>query len=652
MSQGLHYTLGLNTGGFMSGISQAMSGLGRFGLAMDGIGSALRLAEGAAGFLSKPIKLAASFESTQMAIRTIVGDLKTADALLAKVEKYADSTSFEFPELASATKMLLSFGVAAGDVQTELGRMGDLAAGVGVPLEQLVRIFGQAKAAQALTGGDMMQLTSAGINGYGLVAEIIGKTQAETRKLGEDGKLSFSLLQEGFRRLTSEGGKFYGMTQKQSETTAGRFSTLMDGVNRLYRQLGEPINDALRPLMKDLNENLLPQVGNSMQVAILGMKQAAADGQIGDVLYNAMGNGLARVSNLGEGTFNWLSELLSSGMSMAAHGFAAVFSSQGLDAALSIADGLGKMFTGLGDLIRSNLGEPFREIASAFQAGLTIGIMKLQQMFGALEGELPSYKDLANDFYEQNDPKKLAESGDKNTKEGSAGFLAGLKDEFKAILKPAISSASLPQFKMGTSSDGLERVTRNNLLGVQADGQAELAKKQEANRAGDAALKKTETSQVQLDSNLAAGIAAATAGPEGGEKASMATDGRRRIRGYSQSQAKPRASGLDFLNGFTKTFDDKTKTWSVPVRMSSPLDYLKGKGLQGFGGAVKRISSQGRDAATGIAEEGARSRVVARVASRNDRRQPESTPEAGLLKQLVSAVTSMQKTFDSKIGVA
>ena len=50
--------------------------------------------------------------------------------------------------------------------------------------------------------------------------------------------------------MTSKGGQFSGMMEAQSKTTSGLFSTLKDTFNEVFLTLGQPINDALRPLIE------------------------------------------------------------------------------------------------------------------------------------------------------------------------------------------------------------------------------------------------------------------------------------------------------------------------------------------------------------------------------------------------------------------
>ncbi|MCP5535381.1 MAG: hypothetical protein H7A51_04005 [Akkermansiaceae bacterium] len=97
----------------------------------------------------------------------------------------------------------------------------------------------------------MNQLTGRGIPIIGELAKQFGVSDSQVKKLVESGKVGFPAIEQAFVSLTSEGGKFHGMMAAQSQTTTGLFSTLKDAINETFLILGQPINDALRPLIAE-----------------------------------------------------------------------------------------------------------------------------------------------------------------------------------------------------------------------------------------------------------------------------------------------------------------------------------------------------------------------------------------------------------------
>jgi tape measure domain-containing protein len=667
--QGQWYTLGLDVSGFGSGISSAVGMLGRFGLAVDGIRSAISIGKGLIDTFSKPVKLAAEFESTQGAIQTMVGDLKVGNALLAQIEKYADSTSFEFPELAQTTQLLLAMGTAAGDVRGEIGMMGDLAAGLRQPIESIALVWGQARASGQLMGGDMLQLTSKGIPVYKLLGEILGKDVAEVKKMGEAGQLTFPLLQEAFRRLTSEGGQFYQMTKKQASTTLGLWSTLTDGVNKLYRQLGEPINDILRPMMKEVNEKYLPQMSDKFALVMATMKQSAAEGKLGQLIQDSAIYGLAKAGNFAEGLFNWLPDVLRWGLEKVANTFNGTFSTNGLSMVANLGMGLLKALQAAGDFVASALGEPFRRIGAGFQASLELAGNVILDALGKLDPSLKkTFDQLYADAYEANAPKAKGEDGKDNLKEAGERLKQSVKDAIQ-VGKDVAAQGDMPEFKMGTSFDKELRLSGDRIAIAGKAGQAQLDANKKANEGAAKALEKTKTSAEDAAKALenakqaAAGAADADKKKSGGTKeykswreqrADALADRRAQIaarssKGFSYTdQFKPRGSSLDYLKG-----EGLTTGHTGPSLLDryNGKDHPKSSALT-FG---RRIGRRGQQVANGIAQEGAQNRAAAKAnqaqAANGNAGNTLDRIERGITT-LVSAVQGLEKKLDSAIGVA
>ena len=66
------------------------------------------------------------------------------------------------------------------------------------------------------------------------------------------GKVGFKEVEEAVTSLTSEGGKFFNLTKKQSETFNGLFSTMKDNIGLLARAFGDELLPIVKPLLKSL----------------------------------------------------------------------------------------------------------------------------------------------------------------------------------------------------------------------------------------------------------------------------------------------------------------------------------------------------------------------------------------------------------------
>ena len=319
----LEYLLKLSAGPFTSPLKQARNELGQFTAqtkqmgtqgtqAVHGLGSAFgglavkiaaaftawKAGEAVFSGFKKSIGLAADAETTATAFKTLVGSAELAKDVLGKVKKMADTTPFEFPELAGAARMLVAFGEAAKDVPETLRRIGDVASGVAAPVGEIAEIYGKARTQNQLFAEDINQLTGRGIPIISELAKVLGKPESAIKKLAEEGKITFPLLDQAFRNMTSEGGKFYHMMQEQAGTTNGLLSTLGDAVNDLFKTFGTPLNDAIKPVLTDaiaLCEQLKPvvmQLGAHMADGLTAVRDFVAEAKSGGGLASAMGQKL------------------------------------------------------------------------------------------------------------------------------------------------------------------------------------------------------------------------------------------------------------------------------------------------------------------------------------------------------------------------
>lgn len=133
--------------------------------------------------------------------------------------------------------MLMAFGVGTGEIIDTMRMLGDVASGVGIPLERISLAYGQVLAKGKLQGGELMQFTEAGIPIVETLSQQLGVSTEKFYKLVEGGKISAEQVKGAFEQMTGAGGKFYGMMAKQSTTLNGLFSTASDYAQSAIREI-------------------------------------------------------------------------------------------------------------------------------------------------------------------------------------------------------------------------------------------------------------------------------------------------------------------------------------------------------------------------------------------------------------------------------
>lgn len=245
---GMRRPLGSVAGGIkkvsLSGL-KTTAVLGTMGVALGAIGAAA----GVAALAFKSLQSAANFEQTEVSFRVLIGNAKEATATLNRLRKFANSTPFEFKEVAAAGKKLLAMGSSTGQLTAELRALGDVASGLNTPLSELTFIYGKMRSKGKLMAEEINQLMERGVPIVSLLAQKYKVADAAIYKMASEGKIGFSDMQEALIKMTTAGGKFHGMMKEQSGTTLGLWSTLKSAVDELYITLGEPINDAIKPVL-------------------------------------------------------------------------------------------------------------------------------------------------------------------------------------------------------------------------------------------------------------------------------------------------------------------------------------------------------------------------------------------------------------------
>ena len=190
-------------------------------------------------------KLGMETEKTATAFRVLAGSEETSTKLLGQLNKYADETVWNRPEIQEAAKTMMGFGISTETVYKDLLMLGDVAMGDKNKLQSLALVFGQISSAGKLQGQDLLQLINAGYNPLLDISELTGKSVAKLKDEMSKGAISADLVRKAFEKATGPGGRFEGMINELANTAPGAFDQLKGkgsaGLLRLY--------DIIQPLL-------------------------------------------------------------------------------------------------------------------------------------------------------------------------------------------------------------------------------------------------------------------------------------------------------------------------------------------------------------------------------------------------------------------
>lgn len=252
----------------------ALSGFKSFALRI-GIGTGIALL-GKTAF-----DTATQMEDLNVQFKTLLGSQAAGVEMMGKVTKFAAQTPYELPELANATKKLIAYQVENEKIMPTLQRVGDIAAGLKIPINDLADIYGKARTQGTLMSEDINQLTGRGIPIIGEFAKQFGVAEGKIKEMASKGKIKFKDLETAFKSMTDKGGKFHGMMEELAKTTTGKLSTAMDNLKMTAARAFE----GFLPFIK----NALDWVGsiNFEPVIAFFSKAAKAIEYLGMVFWNS-----------------------------------------------------------------------------------------------------------------------------------------------------------------------------------------------------------------------------------------------------------------------------------------------------------------------------------------------------------------------------
>lgn len=201
--------------------------------------SAVAIARTLSDIGKNAIQTAGEFEQLQTSFKVMAGGAEAGEQLTNSLIDLASHTPMTTQGLARATRTLLSFGESSENVIEDLKLLGNISGGEEQRFQSLALAFAQVGSTGRLMGQDLLQMVNQGFNPLQIISEKTGKSMATLKKEMEEGKISFDMVKQAMVDATSEGGRFYGLMEEQSQTLNGRLSTLSDNWDLVNKEIGD-----------------------------------------------------------------------------------------------------------------------------------------------------------------------------------------------------------------------------------------------------------------------------------------------------------------------------------------------------------------------------------------------------------------------------
>ncbi len=185
------------------------------------------------------VSIRGEVQQLEVAFETMLGSKKQADALMAEIIDLAAKTPFGLQDVSNATKMLLAYGSTAEQVTDEIKMIGNIASGLSIPLNDMIYLYGTTRTQGQMFTQDLRQFMGRGIPLAEELAKQFGVSKDKVGELVTAGKVGFDEMAKALRAMTSEGGQFNDLMDKQSQTISGQISNLEDAIYQMFNKIGE-----------------------------------------------------------------------------------------------------------------------------------------------------------------------------------------------------------------------------------------------------------------------------------------------------------------------------------------------------------------------------------------------------------------------------
>lgn len=247
---------------------KASKGVNNLGKAVRGLAAGFGVFQAGKFVIFKTAEL----ERQTKSLEVLTGSLGNARNIISELQQFGAVTPFTSSELIETAKRLKAFGFQTEEVVDVTKRLADVAGATGADLGGIATAFGQIQAKGRLQGEELLQLQERGVSLQDELQKMYGLTADEFRKALEGGRISADAVNLALQNITKTGGKYANGAIAQSDTLAGKFSTLVDGIERIAQKIGEKLSPALKGVLT-LAINVVDNINRAFAAASITDRQ-------------------------------------------------------------------------------------------------------------------------------------------------------------------------------------------------------------------------------------------------------------------------------------------------------------------------------------------------------------------------------------------
>lgn len=199
--------------------------------------------QGMGTLLQSIVQTRGQFQQLEIAFTTMLKSGTQAKGLMDRLIDTAAKTPFDLSGIASSAKQMLAYGSTVDNVVDELVMLGNVASGVGAPLQDIAYLYGTLRTQGRAFTVDIRQFAGRGIPIYEELAKVLGVTKDEVSNLVTEGKVGFAEVEKAFQNMTGKAGTYYNLMQEQSKSLTGMISNMGDAWEQSLNKLGADNQD-------------------------------------------------------------------------------------------------------------------------------------------------------------------------------------------------------------------------------------------------------------------------------------------------------------------------------------------------------------------------------------------------------------------------
>lgn len=240
---------------------------------------------------------ASSIEQSLLQFSTLLGSMDVAQDWVSWMQQYGAVTPFQFSDLASMSRVGLSYGFNTDELKNVMQAVGDAGSALGIQgadLQEVVTYLGRMNSSGKVTLEYLNPLIERGIPAIDYLAESLSEAQGKEFSVADVYEAISGGMLDGADAaraiLGSMAEQYAGSMAAMSETYAGKVSTLEDTQDMLNAAMGEGYNEERIKGIDEQIEYLSGESGKRVEemYSLIGQYQASLENAKEEAMRTAM----------------------------------------------------------------------------------------------------------------------------------------------------------------------------------------------------------------------------------------------------------------------------------------------------------------------------------------------------------------------------